>query len=728
MEVREIGAGAMAAVVTLAGVLTLGLLAYASLGATATQIGLPAAFIGVALGGLTVALVARSAMPTAGLSSATTLIFASAVAQFASDSQIRLNDPSDLAAVIAAASACLLAMGFLQMLFAWMRLGDVAKFVPQPVLAGFMSAVAIVIVLAQIPLLLGAAFSATGNVPPLTSGVLASLAVGLGTAAVTWLIGWKTPRAPAALLGLLAGGLLYAAIKFGIPDAALGPLVGNIPAQLPAPDAMLPLLGNAAGLLERHAGTVLLTGLLLAIIGSLESILSALATDQQVNARHDPNRELFAYGVGNAVSAVFGGVPLVYSRSRARAALQAGGKTPRAAVAAALATGVVFIAAGPLLALLPLAVLAGVMLTVAVSLIDSWTRQLVTQFAKGDRSHELKTSLALVAAVCSVTLWLGFVAGVALGVLLSMVLFIQAMNRSLIRTRFNAAANPSRRIYLPEQENLLRVMRERIEVLELEGALFFGSVERLATEAEKIAPHCRFLLLDLKRVSTIDPSGAVTLQNLSERLARNNVHLYLAGVSATSPHGRALRALGTFRDATRDDWYPDTDHAIEAAEQRLLSESGAAEPNLAVALEHCALLQGLDGQQLDRIRSALVEHRPARGSYLFREGEPGDCLYVLTAGSISMVSRDTVEGPLRQRYVSFSAGMMFGEAAMLDREGRTADAVADSDAVVHELSRAALDRLRASDAALAARLYANIATHLSQRLRGAAAAWRSQAR
>lgn len=719
----------MAAVVTIAGVLTLGLLAYAPFGAAAAQIGIPAALAAVALGGFAVALVARSVMPTAGLSSALTLIFAGAVAQLVSDSQIRLSNPNDVAAVIAGASACVLTMGLLQMLFAWMHLGDLAKFVPQPVLAGFMSAVAIFIVLAQIPILLGASFAAARNVPPLTSDASASLAVGLGTAAAIWLISWKFARAPAALLGMLIGSALYAAIHFGIPDARLGPLVGHIPAESPWPNAFAPLLSDGRALIERHWGALLLTGLLLAIIGSLETILNALATDQQVNARHDPNRELLAFGIGNAVAAVFGGMPMSYTRSRAAATLRAGGTTRLAAAATALATGVLIIGAGGLLALLPLAVLAGVMLTVGVGLVDGWTRRIVAQFSRGDRSHELKTSLALLAAVCSVTLWLGFVAGVGLGVLLSMAIFIQAMNRSLIRARYSAASSPSRRIYPVDDEGRLRGLRECIEVLELEGALFFGSAERLATEAEKIAAHCRFLVLDLKRISTIDPSGAVMLENLAVRMARKDVRVSLAGVSAVSQHGRTLRALGTFR-AAQQDWYPDTDHAIEAAEQSMLIEqrTGAVQSAATIPLEKSALLNGLTPQQVDQLRDALVEHRLRRGSYLFHQGELGDCLYMLTEGSISMLSAAESASALQQRYVSFSAGMMFGEAAMLDREGRTADAVADCDSVVHELSRTTLERIGARDAVLAAHLYANIAKHLAQRLRGAAAAWRAQAR
>jgi glutaminase len=107
----------------------------------------------------------------------------------------------------------------------------------------------------------------------------------------------------------------------------------------------------------------------------------------------------------------------------------------------------------------------------------------------------------------------------------------------------------------------------------------------------------------------------------------------------------------------------------------------------------------------------------AAGDCLFRQGDAGDRAYVLTQGSISIVGRHTGQ---RQRYISFSPGVMLGEMAMLDGGGRSADAVADTDAVVHALTRVQFDRLCASDPALGVHLLRNIARHLSDRLRAAA--------
>jgi ABC-type transporter Mla MlaB component len=344
---------------------------------------------------------------------------------------------------------------------------------------------------------------------------------------------------------------------------------------------------------------------------------------------------------------------------------------------------------------------------------------LVKQVSAGERSADVRESLVVVAVVCGVTIWQGFVIGVGVGVLASLVVFIRSMNRSLIRARFTAAARPSRRVYSDLQEQFLAEARRRIEIRELEGALFFGSADRLAVEADALDARCRYIVLDLKRVSTIDDSGAVLLQQLSTRLHRRGISLLMAGVTERNRHGLRLRAFGCFREAPRDDWFADLDYATEAAEQALLAGAGTPwEDDAGVPLETCTLFRRLDPSQVVTVRGHMVRTRLARGEQLFRQNDPADRLYVLTQGSISIVAHS---GGTRvsRRFAAFSPGVMLGETAMLDRGGRSADATADKDAEIYALTQSALDTLAGSEPEIAAHLYRNIAIHLSERLRRA---------
>jgi len=719
-------AGAVSALAALAIVLTLGLLAFAPLGRAAVHIGIAAAFASVIAGGLVYGLLGSAAAPAGGPSSATALILAGLVVQLANDPALDIGSGNGQLALVTVTASCVVLMGLLQILLGVFGLGRLARFVPQPVLAGFMNGVALLIGFSQLPALLGLPGTAhLTSALTLAQAQPLTLAVGLATAGLVWLLSWKWPRAPAHLLALLAGAALQALLQAAWPDAPLGPHLERLTPQWVLPNALMPLLNaEPLALLQRHLSAVLTSAAVLALVGSLESLLAALASDQMTQTRHNSRRELISLGAANMMSGACAGLPIVLSRARSNSLIGARTFGRPAVLVSTLALGVIYALGGSLLALLPRAVLAGIMLTIAAALADRWTHQLLRQLRAGEHSSELRWSLAVVSLVCIVTVALGFVAGVAAGVLLSMLIFIHSMNRSLLRGRFSALERPSRRIYGPAQEQLLRDVRHRVTVLELEGALFFGSAERLAVETRQLGADCRFLVLDMRRVSTIDESGAFLLQEISQRLEQRGSTLLMAGVTSNNAHGRRLRAFGCFRGTPRPDWWPDADHAIEAAEHQLLLETGLDTVQVTLDLSETSLLRGLSAAQLTHMRQLMRAQELAAGTLLFREGDPGDGLYVLTQGSISIVGGG--EGS-RQRFVSYSPGAMLGELAMLDGGSRTADAVADCDSVVYTLSRERYQSLAQTDPVLGERLSRNIALNLSERLRSATVAWRASA-
>jgi MFS superfamily sulfate permease-like transporter len=723
---RVLWEGSVNALAALAIVLTLGLLAFAPLGAAGVRVGISAAFAGVIAGGLVYAALGSTAAPTAAPSSATALILAGLVARLAQDPLLDIGAGNGLLALLTVTASCVVLMGLLQVLLGVLGLGRLARFVPQPVLAGFMNGVAWLILLSQLAPLLGLP-SAAHLISPLTLSQAQplTLMLGLATAALVWMIAWHWHRLPAHLLALVAGSALQALLLGIWPDAPLGPYLMSVAPQKVLPDALMPLLtGESLALLQRHASTVALSAAVLALVGSLESLLAALVCDRLTQTRHDSRRELIALGAANIISGACAGLPMVLSRSRSNTLIASGVLGSPVVGVSTLIFGFIYVLCGPLLALLPRSVLAGIMLTIAVALADRWTHQLLRQLRAGERSSELRWSLAVVGFVCIATVLMGFVAGVAAGVLLSMLLFIRSMNRSLLRGCFTALERPSRRIYGPAQERLLQQARERVTLLELEGALFFGSAERLTLEAETLAANCRYLVLDMRRVSTIDESGAFVLQELSRALTQRGASLLLAGVAVDNAHGRSLRAFGCFREHPRHDWWADADHAIEAAEQQLLREAGLGAEQVTATLSETALLRGLRQAQLARVQAMLQEQKLAAGSVLFQEGDSGDGVYVLTQGSISIVGGSKA---VRQRFVSYSPGAMLGEIAMLDGGNRTADAVADSDSVVYRLSREKFDSLAETDPVIGERLARNIARNLSERLRSATRSWHASA-
>lgn len=713
---REGSAGLVAAIVLVASPLTLGLLAYAPIGDAAAQIGIPAAFCTLVIGGLIVALRGIARVPSGGLSSAATLVIAGLVFDLAPVAA--LEGSGGVALVVAAVSLCVVGAGLLQLLFAAFRLGSLVKFVPQPVLAGFMLGVALLIVVAQIPLLLGVSaetLRAGSNFwPQLRPG---ALLVGLTTAVVMMLFAWRVPRLPAALVGITAGTLVDAALRTWFPALPLGDHVRELQASLPVPVALLPWL--EAGYREHlvaHLPGLASTMLVLAILMSLETILGARTAEHPVGVRPDGNAELVTFGLANLMTGAFGGLPVVYMRSRAAAIVNAGGWTWRSSALCAVAAGALLVAGAPLLTRLPLAVLAGVMVVLAFGLIDRWTRELAMTLWRGVRSREAWVSLAIAALVGAVTIAAGFVPAVAVGVLVSMLFFMHAMNAALVRAQYRADSRPSRRLYPRFQEEVLGPLRSSIAVIGLEGALFFGNADRLAELADGLPEGTRFAVLDLARVTTIDATGSIELASMVEHLASREIEVLMAGVALGNRHGRALASLGGWSAQGTRRWFPDVDRAIEEAERSLLDAAGVVPVTGLIAFELCGLTQGMTSAQVQALRRLARPHALVAGERLFAEGDAGDSLYILAEGSIT-IARGREEEVSYHRFASFSPGMLFGEIALLDGSGRSADAIADRDAVVYEIQRSDLAALCATEPLLGERLYLSIAIHLARRLR-----------
>lgn len=240
-------AGAVNALTALVAILSLGIVASAPLGPVAAQLGVRAAFVAVIAGGLVYALAGSTASPAGSPSSATAVIFAGLVAELGGDPQLGLATAAGLLALVAVLSSAVVLMGLLQFTIGLAGLGRLARFVPQPVLAGFMNGVALVILFSQVPLL-------AGQLPDPQLGLSswpalrpAALMLGLVTALLIQLIQRHQPTWPATLLALLAGALVWALLQQGWPALDFGLRLGVGPMSWPLLSALSRDQGAALG-------------------------------------------------------------------------------------------------------------------------------------------------------------------------------------------------------------------------------------------------------------------------------------------------------------------------------------------------------------------------------------------------------------------------------------------------------------------------------------------------
>jgi sulfate permease, SulP family len=621
------------------------------------------------------------------------------------------------AAVLLVLFAIILLGAIFQLLFGLVRLGTLLKFTPHPVMAGFQNAAALLLFLVQIGNVMGFDRNVpyTAAVRQFESAKPLSLLIALATGLAMWHARRLLPKVPPLLVGLVLGvAIYYGLLALGL-GAYLGPVIGTAGAALEPLFASFPRLdvdGTAGELLP----TIFGGALALAFIASIDALLCARLVTAPGAPKSDSNRLLARLGLGNIVAAGFGGITSGINIGPSLVNRAFGGRTPLSVLVNAAVVLLAFTLLFPLVAAVPRAVLSAVIMVVAIQHLDPWTvqmaRRVTSAAARQRRLILLELFVMLVVAVLSVTV--NIVLAVFMGIVLAVLLFVLRMSRSNIRRSYRCDAIHSRKSRTAKEMELLEREGRAIVAMELEGALFFGSAERLANEIDAaMLSGTRVLVLDLRRVNDIDSTGAQIVVGVSMDLARNGQRLGLA-LHPSSETAARLADLCELENVTAFD---DVDRAIEWAEDVLLGEARGDEDVAELALNEVGILRGLNAVDIAALEPYLKRSIHPKGSVLFSEGDPGRELFIVVKGAASAYLRQANSGDIR--LVTFAPGTVFGELAILDAGPRSATVTADSELVCYGLNEGDFATLSARSPAVAIKLLAALGRELSGRLRRA---------
>ena len=615
--------------------------------------------------------------------------------------------------------------GALQILYGLAGGGTLIKYIPYPVVAGYLSGVGVVIFLKQLRGLFGlpAELSTWQGLTQPSAWSGPALAVGAVTVAAMLLAPRLTRRVPPAILGLGAGVACYFALG-GFVDRRLltlagnalviGPLGGGDAAPLAALGARFSALGGI-GLAD--LGRLLLPALSLSVLLSIDTLKTCVVVDALTGTRHASNRELVGQGLANLASALVGGVPGSGTSGPTLVNLASGAETRRSGAIEGLLVIVAGLALGGLVAWAPLAALAAILVVVAWRMFDWGSFRLLRQ-----RSTAL--DFLIVAAVVAVAVFVGLVEASGTGIALAILLFLREQVRgSVIHRKTYGDRVFSRQKRLPEQMAALRRRGGETVVCELEGNLFFGTTDQLLTELEADLRQRRFVILDLRRVRSVDLTAVHLLEQWETRLQARGGWLLLSSVPHTLPSGLDLRAyfdeVGLVAPTRPVQRFEQLSDALEWAEDRLLAEEGlAADAREApLALGEIDFLKGRSAGTLRDLAPCLVERSIAAGEPVFRQGDGGDEIFLVRSGRVRISLRfgDGDEVHL----ATFGRGDAFGEIAFLDRGLRSADAVALSQVELFVLSRRRFDALAEQHPRLGTQFFEALARSLALRLRQA---------
>lgn len=424
------------------------------------------------------------------------------------------------------------------------RLGTFIKFIPYPVTVGFTAGIAVIILASQLRDLFGLTlagrepgeFMAKIEVLAEAWGTVNAASVALALLTIGGIAGLKhlRPHWPGMLLAVAAASL--ATFVLGLPVETIGSRFGGIPSLLPMPG--LPDVSLA------KIEAVLPDAVAFALLGAIESLLSAVVADGMTGRRHRSNVELVAQGVANIGAALFGGIPATGTIARTATNVRAGARGPVAGMLHSVFLLVFMLLAAPLAAYIPLAALAGVLAVVAWNMAEKHEFATLLRSSRGDAVVLLATFL--------LTVFRDLTEGIVVGSALGAVLFIHRMT--------GTAAVEEQRLppFAPEL-----TADPDIVVYRLSGAFFFGTASTVGTVLDRIADRHKAFVIDLAAVPFIDSTAANVIAGIGRKAARHGVRVYVTG--AIAPVRRALLRAGAGRPKVR--YLPKIEDAVRAVHE-----------------------------------------------------------------------------------------------------------------------------------------------------------------
>ncbi len=613
--------------------------------------------------------------------------------------------------------------GGLQLLYGAVRGGRLIKYIPYPVVSGYLSGVGVLIFLGQLPKLLGLEAGT-----PLGAGVLTpalwslpSLGVGAATMAAMLVAPRLTRAIPAPVLGLLAGLLVYFGLAL-LVDRRLLVQGGNHLLIGPISAGPVEL---ATGVARRWASfrelrlgdlaSLLVPGLTLSVLLSIDTLKTCVVVDALTRSRHDSNRELLGQGFGNLCAALIGGMPGAGTMGPTLVNVSSGGRTRLSGVLAGAGALVAALLLGRLIAWVPLGALAGILTVVAGRMLDRHSLRLLRQ-----RSTVLDFVVMLAVVVVAVRYSLIAAAGAGLG--LAIFLFLRdQVHGTVIRRRARGSQLSSKQRRLPVEKELLQREGERTLVCELQGSLFFGTTDQLLSELEPELKTCRFIILDLRRVQSVDFTAAHMLEQIEATLEERGARLLFSSLPASLPTGQDLQRyfahLGLVKPSHTASVFETLDEALEWTEDRLLEEHQLLRSREEQPLELAGveLLRELGGDELAALGACVEERSFEAGGTIFRRGDEGDELLLIRRGLVRVVL--PLDGGKHHNLATFARGDFFGDMAFLDHGTRSADALATTRTDLYAISRRRFDELSRAHPELGVRIFARLARALALRLR-----------
>ena len=523
----DIFGGITAGIVALPLALAFGIQAFGGVNdPSAASMGALAGLVGATMLGFFAALFGGTHSQISGPTGPMTVVAATLI------SGVWASSNGSISSVLISMALAGLFCGLFQILFGIIKLGKYVRYIPYPVLSGFMSGIGVIIILQQLYPLVG--LKGTGTMIDLVTGIpaavsegisLTALLLGLGTIAIIELFPLVTKKVPATLVALI---VMTVVSLFCNLDSKL--IIGDIPSGLP-----LPFFANAnISLSGIDWMTVLkaslIPGLTLAGLGSIDTLLTSVVADNITKTKHNSNKELIGQGIGNAIAGLFCGLPGAGATMRTVVNVKSGGRTQISGMVHALLLLAILLGLGGLVKYVPLSVLAGILITVGWGIIDFKGFKDLLRIPRADA--------VVLVVVFLVTVFVDLLTAVGIGMVIACVLFMKRAS-DLVEGGYSSSTMTSSDLHkgLPspgeanfdktkpwqDEGGITDEMRKHIYVQRLNGPIFFGTINKFKEVMEDVPDHAKVVIIRMKLVSFMDQSGLYAMETAIKDLQARGI-------------------------------------------------------------------------------------------------------------------------------------------------------------------------------------------------------------
>ncbi len=405
--------------------------------------------------------------------------------------------------------------GIFLVLMGVFRIGQYVRYMPYPVVSGFMSGIGFIIIIFQIFPFFGMKSPGTivdvfTNIGSIVDGInVQAFMLSTATLAIIYLFPKVTKAVPSTLVALIVLSIVSTMMALDVP------IIGDIPKGLP--DVHIDTLLNMDW---HHPMVLIIPALTLAALGAIDSLLTSVVADNMTKTQHDSNKELIGQGIGNAVAGLIGGLPGAGATMRTVVNIRSGGKTKLSGMIHSVVLLAVLLGAGAYAKLIPLPVLAGILVSVGIGIIDYKGLKHIRNIPRADA--------VVMVLVLILTVFVDLLQAVGVGLVLASLLFMKQM-ADLAETKSMGDILCADAAHLDDESEIPQELRKKIYVQQFDGPIFFGFVSHFKSIIQKL-PEVKYVIFRMEKVPMIDQSGMYAIEDAVLALKQKGINVIFTGI------------------------------------------------------------------------------------------------------------------------------------------------------------------------------------------------------